>query len=32
MARLEELAMVGLTICGLGALSLAWVKTVLYAF
>ena len=32
MARFEELAMVGMTICGLVALSFAWVKTVLYAF
>ena len=32
MARFEELAMVGLLICGLVALSFAWMKTVFYAF
>jgi hypothetical protein len=32
MARFEELAMTGLAICGFGALSFAWARTILYAF
>jgi hypothetical protein len=32
MARFEELAMTGLAICGFGALSFAWARTILSAF
>ena len=32
MARFQELAMVGLAICGFGVLSFAWAKTILSAF
>jgi hypothetical protein len=32
MARFEELAMIGLALCGFGALSFVWATTILSAF